>query len=172
MANFINLDTPFFDNTTGDPLALGTAYFGEPNQDPKTNPKVPYTSLSPNVASTATQSLTSSGKLAARLFLLGDYSLTVDDADGNQQLNYDSLSSSGGVTQEEHQLGSAASSRVFTLSSVNYAIGAGQLKIYRNGVKLRVGASYDYTETSSTSVTLTFDPNTDDTFTFQTASVI
>ena len=93
MSNFINLDTPFFYNDTGAPLALGTAYFGEPSQDPKTNPKVPYTSLNPNVATTATQALTSSGKLAARLYLVGDYSLTVDDTDGNQILNYDSVRS-------------------------------------------------------------------------------
>ena len=91
MSNFINLDTPFFDNVSGEPLALGTAYFGEPNLDPKTNPKTPYTSLNPNVASTATQALTSAGKLSTRLYLLGDYSLTVDDADGNQILNYDSV---------------------------------------------------------------------------------
>jgi len=91
MGNFINLDAPFFDNSTGEPLALGKVYFGMPGADPKTNTKTPYTSLSPLTATTATQTLTASGKFSARLYLVGDYSLIVEDAEGNQILSYDNV---------------------------------------------------------------------------------
>jgi hypothetical protein len=42
MSLFFNPSQQFNDNDTGAPIALGTAYFGQPNQDPKTNTKPPY----------------------------------------------------------------------------------------------------------------------------------
>ena len=66
----------------------------------------------------------------------------------------------------ETQLGSAAVARVFTLSSISYQPATNNLTIYRNGVRLE--STEDYTETSPTSVTLTFNPNSTDRFIFVT----
>ena len=69
----------------------------------------------------------------------------------------------------ETQLGSAAVSRVFTLTLFAYQVGAtntANLMVFRNGQKLTKGVTADYTETSTTTVTLTFDPNDNDSFDF------
>ena len=65
----------------------------------------------------------------------------------------------------ERQLGSAAVSRVFTLASLVYTVGNNTLVGHRNGVLMDL--IEDYTETSPTSVTLTFDPNGTDRFKFE-----
>lgn len=64
----------------------------------------------------------------------------------------------------ERQTGSAAVSRVFTFASLTYTIGNNSLRVVRNGQELDVGE--DYTETSTSSITLTFDPNDNDKFKF------
>ena len=66
----------------------------------------------------------------------------------------------------ETQLGSAAVSRVFTFSGITYVVGANTLSVYRNGQRLE--RTEDYTETSTSSITLTFDPNDNDRFVFVT----
>ncbi len=69
----------------------------------------------------------------------------------------------------ETQLGSAAVSRVFTLTLFAYQVGAtntANLMVFRNGQKLTKGVTADYTETTSTTVTLNFDPNANDSFDF------
>lgn len=64
----------------------------------------------------------------------------------------------------ERKDGSDAVSRVFTLTSITYTVGNDGLMIYRNGQLLDL--TEDYTETNSTTVTLTFDPNPSDKFKF------
>lgn len=69
-------------------------------------------------------------------------------------------------TTVEHQLGSAAdASNIFTLVNT-YTPGNGNLRVYLNGQLLRLGASYDYTETATNQVTLTYDPLDNDVYTF------
>lgn len=71
------------------------------------------------------------------------------------------------ITQaRESQLGSDAVARVFTLSGITYAVGVNTLSVYRNGQRLE--KTIDYLETSSSTVTLTFDPNSGDRFVFIT----
>jgi len=66
----------------------------------------------------------------------------------------------------EKQLGSSAVANVFTLTSVTYVPAANNLLVFQNGQKLIIGD--DYTETSNTKVTLTFAPNSGDSFEFVT----
>lgn len=98
MSRFINPDVPFFDNQDGDSVALGTAYFGKPGQDARTNPNVPFSDSALQIPLAATQNLNSAGKLAQTLFLQGDYSLIIDDAADVQvfeDLNYGGIAESG-----------------------------------------------------------------------------
>lgn len=84
MARLINYDVIFEDNTTGAPVALGTVYFGEPNQDPLTNPKAPVDS--DGVSISPTQSLTTAGKFVQDVYFVSGelYSYIVQDSDGVQ----------------------------------------------------------------------------------------
>jgi len=81
MSRFINTDVPFFLDS-GEVNALGTVYFGLPNQDAKTNVKTPYLDAALTLPAATTQTLTSGGKVAQKLYLDGDYSFIVDDVDG------------------------------------------------------------------------------------------
>jgi hypothetical protein len=84
MSRFINFDEQFFDNNSGAPLALGKVYFGEPNAaDPKTQPKSPFAS-DETTELTATQTLTTAGKLQQDIYLVGGYSYVVEDSGGSQ----------------------------------------------------------------------------------------
>ena len=58
------------------------------------------------------------------------------------------------VIQIEYQAGSDASGQVFTLADFTYTAGVNNLLVYQNGVLLRQGVSYDYEETSSSSITV------------------
>ena len=90
MSRLINPDIQFFDNVTGLPLALGTVYFGEPNQDPVTNPKSVYSDSELSVPISATQTLTSAGKPVQDVFLNGSYSIKVVSSSGATQFTEDS----------------------------------------------------------------------------------
>lgn len=84
---FISPNTPFFDNVSGAPVALGTAYFGVANTDPKTNPKVPYADSAFTTPLSAELALDVAGKIQDEVWLNGTYSLIVEDADGVQVFN-------------------------------------------------------------------------------------
>lgn len=85
MSRYLNKDTPFFDNTTGEVLPFGIVYFGEPSTDPMDplNAKAPYEDRQLTTPANATQTLTIGGKLQQRLYLDGAYAITVTDAEGN-----------------------------------------------------------------------------------------
>ena len=85
-----------------------------------------------------------------------------------QQLNGAIAAAGSGLiaSQAEVQLGSQAVSRVFTFTGITYTIAGNNLYVFRNGQKLEKGV--DYNETSSSSVTLLFDPNDNDRFNFIT----
>jgi len=68
----------------------------------------------------------------------------------------------GTVMEDETLLGSAFSTRVGTFTTLTYTPASNNLWVFRNGQKMDVGR--DFTETSSTSITLTFDPNDGDQF--------
>lgn len=88
---------------------------------------------------------------------------TAADADSNLTANADwvvdnlqqnASASPTQVLDVEYQLGSAASGQVFTLTAFTYVVGISNLQVYRNGVRLRPGASFDYEETSNTTITV------------------
>jgi hypothetical protein len=85
------------------------------------------------------------------------------------QLNATATGGSTVSQSRETQLGSDATARVFTLSGLSYTVGSNVLAVYRNGQRLE--RTEDYSETSSSSVTLTFDPNASDRFVFITNDV-
>lgn len=87
MSLLFAIDTPFFD-ANGAPLAFGTVYFGQPNQDAVSNPKVPYTDDTYGTPLSATQELTIGGKFAQEVWLDGDYSIIIKDADDVQVAEY------------------------------------------------------------------------------------
>lgn len=85
MSQYFNKNMPYFDNVTGDPLAFGVIYFGQPNTDPKDqdfNSKSPFTDRELTTPADAVQTLTSAGKMTGRLYLNGAYSVTVTDSEG------------------------------------------------------------------------------------------
>lgn len=90
------------------------------------------------------------------------------DAVNLRQLNGAINAAGSGLiaSQTEVQLGSEAVANVFTLSSITYTVGGNNLYVFRNGQKL--GKGEDYTETSTSSITLTFTPNANDRFEFIT----
>lgn len=80
-----------------------------------------------------------------------------------------SAASSGLIaSQQETQKGSNASGQVFTFAGISYTVGGNNLYVFHNGVKLAKGR--DYTETSSSSITMVsgYTINANDDFDFIT----
>lgn len=69
------------------------------------------------------------------------------------------------TVQHEVILGSEFVARVGTLTGMSYKLGVNNLWGFRNG-QFIFGGGVNYTETSETSITLTFDPNPSDRFDF------
>lgn len=95
MSRLINPDIQFFDNVTGLPLSFGTVYFGEPNQDPETNPKAVYSDADLSTAISPSQDLDAAGKPDQDIFLNGAYSITAKSALGIIQFTESSYSGDG-----------------------------------------------------------------------------
>jgi hypothetical protein len=75
-----------FVNQNGKPIVGGKLYIGEPNQDPKTNPKVVYAERSLTNALTQPIELDAEGRTDVSVWVDGSYSYVVDDADDVQQV--------------------------------------------------------------------------------------
>ena len=82
MAQYLNPFPQHLDSD-GNPNAFYKVYFGEPNQDPKANPKVPYADKSFQNALDATQTLNSTGAYAQDIFLNGAYSIRIETSLGS-----------------------------------------------------------------------------------------
>lgn len=96
-----------------------------------------------------------------------------DAINGREPVTLDQLNGAIGAagsgliaSQIETQLGSQAVANVFTFTGITYTLGANNLEVYRNGQRLE--KTEDYSETSTSSVTLTFTPNATDRFVFRT----
>jgi len=76
-------------------------FFGEPNQDPKLNPKVPFSDKARTVAASATQTLDANGMYTLELFLKGSYSIQIDDTN---DVLFESLASIEGSDAQETPL--------------------------------------------------------------------
>ena len=100
MSQAINPDLAFVDNSTGQAVALGTSYWGEPYQDPETDPKAPYSDSALTTAVSATQPLSSAGKPEQSLYLSGAYSLRVRDSAGNIIIDEEYIVGLGGSVSD------------------------------------------------------------------------
>jgi len=99
----------------------------------------------------------------------------VDAINGREPVTLDQLNGSisgvgsGTISKlVEAQLGSAAVANVFTFTGITYTVGNNGLEVYRNGVEQEI--TEDYVETSTTSITLTYTPNSGDRFKFKVYS--
>ena len=102
-----------------------------------------------------------------RLINLAD-GVNSTDAVTLAQLNGSITGASSGIiaSQIETQLGSQAVANVFTFTGIVYTLGSNNLEVYRNGQRLE--RTEDYSETTTSSITLTFTPNDNDRFVFRT----
>lgn len=72
---------------------------------------------------------------------------------------YTFIIAAGGDGTLLQEFTSAPSQTLYTLTNFSYVTGANALSVYRNGAKLSIT---DFTETSNTSFTLNFVPDTGD----------
>ena len=80
MAQYLNPFPQHFD--ADGPFAFYKVYFGEPNQDPKSFPKVPYSDDSLTTSVSATQTLDAGGFYSIPLYLSGAYSVRIESTLG------------------------------------------------------------------------------------------
>lgn len=86
MAYFYN-PLPQFEDINGEPILNGLLYFGEPDTDPRTNPKTIWLNEAQTVAAANPQPLNSRGVPSQGTIYLSDnevYSFALDDAEGVQ----------------------------------------------------------------------------------------
>ncbi len=82
MAQFINPFPQHLDSS-GNPNASYSVFFGEPNQDPKIFPKAPFSDRSLTVPIATTQILNDTGAYQSDIFLDGSYSIRIETAQGS-----------------------------------------------------------------------------------------
>jgi len=177
MSVIANPPFPSYFDTDGTPLENGYLYFGASGQNPETNPIVVYWDSA--YTQPAAQPIRTSGGFAwrdgspANVYVSTDFSMTVRDK--NKRLVYSKLVSdaqtSGSVNLQfsRQSITATASQTVFSLST-SYTPGNNSLAVYRNGVLLTIVT--DYTETSSTIVTLISGATAGQVFTFVIANPI
>jgi len=68
--------------STGAPAAFYVVYFGEPNTDPVTNPKAPFSDAGFTTPITTTQILDAKGSYGSDIFLNGQYSIKIETPTG------------------------------------------------------------------------------------------
>jgi len=81
-SRYLNPFPQHFDSD-GNPNAFYKVYFGEPNQDPIANPKVPFSDSALSIPLDATQTLNSTGAYAQDIFLDGAYSIRIETSQGS-----------------------------------------------------------------------------------------
>lgn len=81
MSKYINEFPQHFDSN-GDPNAFYTVYFGLANQDPKANPKAPFSDAALSNAISPIQVLNATGAYGSDIFLDGEYSIRIEDTLG------------------------------------------------------------------------------------------
>lgn len=142
MSRLIDRTIPFYLND-GSVNALGTVYFGEPNQNAKTNPKVPFLDSALTVPATATQPLTAGGQLSSNLFVEGEYSLISDDSSGVQVeafFNWDQVS--GEIPSVTKTVTTATEGQQTFTTNGPYVVGVNSLRVFVNGVAQVSGVDY------------------------------
>jgi hypothetical protein len=177
MTVIANPPYPSYFDVDGSPLEDGYIYFGAANQNPETNPITVYWDSA--YTQPALQPIRTSGGFTyragtpANIYVSTDFSITVRDK--NRRLVYSKLLSEGQTTAEVNlqystqAITATAAQTVFGLSTA-YTPGNNSLAVYHNGSRLIVGQ--DYTETTSTSITLAIGATAGDVLQFVTATPI
>jgi hypothetical protein len=177
MSVIANPPFPSYFDSDGSPLEDGYIYFGAANQNPETNPITVYWDSA--YTQPALQPIRTSGGFTyragtpANIYVSTDFSITVRDK--NRRLVYSKLLSEGQATAEVNlqystqAITATAAQTVFGLSTA-YTPGNNSLAVYHNGSRLIVGQ--DYTETTSTSITLAIGATAGDVLQFVTATPI
>jgi hypothetical protein len=177
MSVIANPPFPSYFDSDGSPLEDGYIYFGAANQNPETNPITVYWDSA--YTQPALQPIRTSGGFTyragtpANIYVSTDFSITVRDK--NRRLVYSKLLSEGQTTAEVNlqystqAITATAAQTVFGLSTA-YTPGNNSLAVYHNGSRLIVGQ--DYTETTSTSITLSIGATAGDVLQFVTATPI
>lgn len=177
MSVIANPPFPSYFDSDGSPLEDGYIYFGAANQNPETNPITVYWDSA--YTQPALQPIRTSGGFTyragtpANIYVSTDFSITVRDK--NRRLVYSKLLSEGQTTAEVNlqystqAITATAAQTVFGLSTA-YTPGNNSLAVYHNGSRLIVGQ--DYTETTSTSITLAIGATAGDVLQFVTATPI
>jgi parallel beta-helix repeat protein len=177
MTVIANPPYPSYFDVDGSPLEDGYIYFGAANQNPETNPITVYWDAA--YTQPALQPIRTSGGFTyragtpANIYVSTDFSITVRDK--NLRLVYSKLLSEGQTTAEVNlqystqAITATAAQTVFGLSTA-YTPGNNSLAVYHNGSRLIVGQ--DYTETTSTSITLAIGATAGDVLQFVTATPI
>lgn len=81
MSKYFN-EFPQHTDSNGNPNAFYTVYFGLVNQDPKANPKAPFSDKALSNAISPTQVLNATGSYGSDIFLDGEYSIRIEDTLG------------------------------------------------------------------------------------------
>lgn len=141
MSRFSN-PWPQFIGPNGQPYDSGRVYFGEPNEDPLSFPKVPYQDAGFTIPLGSTQILNDEGAFETPLFLNGTYSLSLFDKKGNfirtePQIQGVSDSEDAGAIRavERTHFGSELVSNILTLVDITLQPGVeGSTDVLVNGV--------------------------------------
>lgn len=177
MSVISNPPYPSYFDVDGSPLENGYLYFGAANQNPETNPITVYWDSA--YTQPALQPIRTSGGFTVRsgtpanIYVSTDFSITVRDK--NRRLVYSKLLSDGQSVAEVNlqystqAITATAGQTVFGLST-SYTPGNNSLAVYRNGLRLVAGVNY--TETTSTSITLSIGATAGDVLQFVTATPI
>jgi hypothetical protein len=160
--------------STGAPAAFYNVFFGEPNVDPKLNPKVVYSDKALSVSLGSQLALDASGSYGIDVFLSGTYSVRIETPSGSLWRESDEifgLEEISGTTsfqrsQEGLRLGSEVVNGVLTPNDISVVPGVNSLDVVKNGATLRFGT--DYTIPSATTISFLFDVFAADEFNIQT----
>lgn len=167
---------PVFNDLDGTPLENGYIYIGQSNLNPETAPVNVYWDAARTIP--APQPIRTIGGFPSRngspsnVYVEADtYSITVRNSRRVFVYNaFDQTGLEGTVYSISTQLITASAGQtIFSLTTFQYLPATKTLEVYKNGLRLNLGI--DYTETNSSTVTLTSPANSGDKLLFQGGSV-
>ena len=169
---------PSFNDLTGTPLENGFIYIGSANLNPETSPIQVYWDAEFTIP--AAQPIRTIGGYPSRNGSPGNlhvqaetFSITVRDI--RRTLMFSAFNQTTATDSKIYNIGvqaitASGSQTVFTLTTFTYLPTSNTLQVYKNGLRLTLGV--DYTETNSSTVTLTSPASNGDKLLFQGGAVV
>jgi hypothetical protein len=169
---------PNFNDLDGTPLENGFIYIGTANLNPETSPIQVYWDAEFTIP--AAQPIRTIGGYPSRSGSPGNlhvqaetFSITVRDI--RRTLVFSAFNQTTATDSKIYNIGvqaitASGGQTVFTLTTFTYLPTSNTLQVYKNGLRLTLGA--DYTETNSSTVTLTSPALNGDKFLFQGGAVV